>query len=121
VQPEQQPDRGGLTGAVRAKVAIDLALPDVQVERVERQRLAIALGQLLGLDRAQNSTTIVAVIAIEICWLRFVCPIPPLTQPAGIRVAPRSVQCFSARAGKRSQPNGPVARPEGEGRRGERA
>src|SRR5262249_11934830 len=51
VNPEQQPDRGRLPGPVRAQVAVHLARLDGQIEAVESQRLAVTLGQALGLDR----------------------------------------------------------------------
>jgi hypothetical protein len=39
-QPEQQPDQGGLAGAVGADQADDLAGGDVEVDAVDRQQLA---------------------------------------------------------------------------------
>ena len=54
VDAEQQPDRGRLPGPVRAQVAVHLAGLDRQVEGIERQRFAVALGQALGPDRLQQ-------------------------------------------------------------------
>ncbi len=51
VQPEQQPDRGRLAGAVGTEVAVHLAALHRQVERVERERVAVALAQALRADR----------------------------------------------------------------------
>jgi hypothetical protein len=50
VQAEQQPDRGGLAGAVRPEVAVDLTGRDREVEPVEGQRRPVALGEPLGAD-----------------------------------------------------------------------
>ena len=50
VDAEQAPDRGRLPCPVRAQVAVHLAGLDRQVERVERQRFTVALGQAFGLN-----------------------------------------------------------------------
>jgi hypothetical protein len=54
VEPEQESDRGRLAGAVRPEVAVYLALLDDQIELVERDRLAVALGEALGVYRAHR-------------------------------------------------------------------
>ena len=56
VQAEQQPDRRRLARAVRPEVAVHLALGDLKVERVERERVAVALGQLGGADGGHLAT-----------------------------------------------------------------
>jgi len=50
VEAEQQSDRRRLAGAVRAEIAVHLALVDRQVETVEGHRLAVALRQARGMD-----------------------------------------------------------------------
>ena len=49
---EQDPDRRGLAGAVRAEEAEDLALVDDEVDVDDAPVLAVRLGELLGLDDA---------------------------------------------------------------------
>jgi len=44
-QPEQHPDRRGLAGTVRPEEAVDVALGDLEVDRVHGSQLAVALGQ----------------------------------------------------------------------------
>ena len=51
VQAEQQPDRGRLAGAVGPEVPVHLALGDLEREPVERERVPVALAELLGPDR----------------------------------------------------------------------
>ncbi len=53
VKAQQEPDRRGLARAVGPQVAVDLALADLEVEPVQRQRVAVALGQPDGADRVQ--------------------------------------------------------------------
>jgi len=50
VQAEQQPDGGRLAGAVGTQVPVHLPPLDREIERVERQRVAVALRQPLRVD-----------------------------------------------------------------------
>ena len=59
-QAENDPDRGGLAGAVRAEEAGHLTGLHGQVETVERLHLAEGLVQLLNLSGQQSSLNLFA-------------------------------------------------------------
>ena len=73
-EPEQEPDGGGLPGAVRSEVADDLARPDLEVEVSQRIDGAVALGEALGADRGRG-------LGPRPLWLQY-----PLKAPAARRV-----------------------------------
>jgi len=50
-QPEQHPQESGLTGAVRAQHAVDLALRDPHSYRVDRGQRSVGFGQANSVDR----------------------------------------------------------------------
>ena len=54
VHAQQHADRRGLPRAVGAQEAVDLALPDPQVEAVQRLDLPEALDEALGLDEIRQ-------------------------------------------------------------------
>src|SRR6266516_7938519 len=74
VDAEQQPDRGRLPGPVRAQVAVHLAGLDRQVEGIERQRLAVALGQALGPYRLHRAGPVIWRLLISLAFLHPVAP-----------------------------------------------
>lgn len=49
-QPEEEPDGGGLPGAVRSEEAQDLTFGHLEVEVLQGVDRAVALGQALGFD-----------------------------------------------------------------------
>jgi hypothetical protein len=51
VQAEQQPNRRRLARPVRAEISVHLARRDRQLESLQSARLAVALGQLVRVDR----------------------------------------------------------------------
>jgi hypothetical protein len=55
MQAEQQADGRRLAGPVGPEVPVHLAGPDLEVQVVEGQGRAVALGQALGLDRARHA------------------------------------------------------------------
>jgi len=54
VQPHQQPDRGGLAGAVRAEESEHGARRDLEIEMIERDGVAVVLGESVGLDHRRD-------------------------------------------------------------------
>ena len=48
--------RGRLAGAVRAEEAVDVAVPDDQVDAVDGEDVTVALAQSAGLERADTVT-----------------------------------------------------------------
>src|ERR1035438_1780792 len=53
-QAEQHPDHGGLPGPVGSQEAVPVARPDVQVDLVHHEQVAVASGEAARLDHRWN-------------------------------------------------------------------
>ena len=91
-QGREDPDGGGLAGAVRAEDAEDGALPGGQVDPGERLGLAEALGEAVGLDGVRHA---------RLLCLGAGCSHPMTTTIPGVAGTARTRRCHRALGGVR--------------------